>query len=59
MLVKVKRNILEPHRWFAWYFVLVSQKTDNGLVFSYVWLQYVDRVYVRTMGIGHWEHSIP
>lgn len=51
-----KKNFTEGHNWFAWYPVLCSIQTDQGIHYEWVWLETVGRKIIRQAGVGVLMH---
>jgi hypothetical protein len=49
--IETRRVLLEWHRWFAWYPVVVAR--DNELAY-WAWLQFVERKTRRSTSTGEW-----
>lgn len=57
--IRSRADRVNKHQWFAWYPVLATQKGDNGLTYSWVWLKSVGRQYIRAANMGQWSYELP
>lgn len=52
------QSINEPSKWFAWHPVLAEETTPQGVVYYWVWMEFVTRKRSRVSGISVWSYYV-
>lgn len=53
-----KANRNTEHTWFAWHPVVATKKCKDGLTYHLVFLQKVQRKFLRVGGLGQWTYEL-